>query len=463
MSKIDKHRTVPFSVKTLSEEGVFEGYAAVFGNKDSEGDIIVKGAFKRTIIAKQSHWPILWQHDYRVPVGGNITAEEDEHGLKIMGKLFLNMPNGNAAYEWMKNALAISLPVGLSIGFRIIDKAMENGIRYIKEIALVEYSIVTFPANEEAQATAVKAVGFQDLKLAAVKTPWNATSAVDRIWDWSGGDANIDWKKFGKFFLIYDAENLENKDSYGLPIADIVDDEPKIIPAALIAAAKSLPGVDIPDLETPRIHIEKYYKKLKLVSPFKGKPVVRVVNAVKAINFVEALQTEMEEAALRELRWTIESAKYDAVCSVEEDEAMTLQQKVAAIGTIFDQYGKAMTAWYAKFLGIQPDNTTDDDDDEAMGGEAKTGAAVSASTRKILSAACEMHDKAYNLHKEANRLHAKGTALLSPLLESDKSQSSQTDPDRSQNDPPTPDDRREQATRREEKEALDRLLGKIRL
>ena len=44
-----KKLSCPFELKAISDDGVFEGYGAVFGNEDSQGDIIVKGAFAKTL------------------------------------------------------------------------------------------------------------------------------------------------------------------------------------------------------------------------------------------------------------------------------------------------------------------------------------------------------------------------------------------------------------------------------
>ena len=62
--KIKKEiKRLPFEVKSLSEEGdffIFEGYASTFGNVDLGDDIIVNGAFSKSLQANPNV-PILWQ------------------------------------------------------------------------------------------------------------------------------------------------------------------------------------------------------------------------------------------------------------------------------------------------------------------------------------------------------------------------------------------------------------------
>ncbi len=44
-----KHLGLILKVESLSEDGEFSGYAAIFGNVDSVGDVIEKGALTKTI------------------------------------------------------------------------------------------------------------------------------------------------------------------------------------------------------------------------------------------------------------------------------------------------------------------------------------------------------------------------------------------------------------------------------
>jgi HK97 family phage prohead protease len=75
----------------------FEGYGAVFGNKDSYGDIIEPGAFAKTLSDSQAsgQWPLmLLQHggmgltaDDMTPIGIWTGLSEDGKGLRVEGKL----------------------------------------------------------------------------------------------------------------------------------------------------------------------------------------------------------------------------------------------------------------------------------------------------------------------------------------------------------------------------------------
>lgn len=148
---------VPLEVKSVNESGFFTGYGSTFGNLDSYKDIMEKGAFKDTLKAwsKKGRMPaMLWQHDMRQPIGVYKEMYEDEKGLYVEGQLALKTRQGAEAFELMKmNALG-----GLSVGFMTKEEEYDHdtGVRKLKKIDLYELSLVTFPANEEAQIESVK-------------------------------------------------------------------------------------------------------------------------------------------------------------------------------------------------------------------------------------------------------------------------------------------------------------------
>ena len=76
---------------------------------------------------------------------------------------------------------------------------------------------------------------------------WSASSARSRVWEWADGDI----RQYRKAFLWLDANDPEIKSSYKLPVADVVDNELRLVPRAVNAVTQVLAsargGVDIPD------------------------------------------------------------------------------------------------------------------------------------------------------------------------------------------------------------------------
>src|SRR5690606_27708003 len=204
-----------FEVKQLDEAGVFEGYAAVFGNEDLGGDVIEPGAFKKTL-KENPTLPILWQHDVREPIGVSLEAYEDGKGLRVKGQLNLETSRGREAYALLKQGALR----GLSIGYDTIKEAWHGSVRRLKEIRLWEWSLVTFPMNPRAQVTAVKAVvPFQDLPLADEDRPWDGDMARARVARWASNDGSgdrdtIDWQQYRRAFVWYDSEAADTFGGY---------------------------------------------------------------------------------------------------------------------------------------------------------------------------------------------------------------------------------------------------------
>lgn len=152
-------KSFPFTLDELNDAGEFSGYASTFGSVDLGGDVVEKGAYKKTLKESRGRIPILDHHDPTRQIGWNVQAHEDERGLFVRGLLDLNVKMARERHSLMKMAQSIGGRTGLSIGFRTIKEEPDrkrSGIRRLKEIQLFEYSVVTFPMNPQAGVVSVK-------------------------------------------------------------------------------------------------------------------------------------------------------------------------------------------------------------------------------------------------------------------------------------------------------------------
>ena len=132
--------------------GIVKGYGSVFGNKDSDNDIIEKGAYRRTIKNNGSRVKYLYQHDITKPIGKMKELYEDEKGLVFVAEV-PKTTFGNEVLELMKYGVIDENSVGIMPVKKDYD---EDGIRVIKEAKLYEISAVTIAANDEAKILEVK-------------------------------------------------------------------------------------------------------------------------------------------------------------------------------------------------------------------------------------------------------------------------------------------------------------------
>ena len=131
--------------------GIVKGYGSYFGNKDSDGDVIAKGAYQKTIQENGERVRYLWQHKMDKPIGKIKEMYEDDKGLMFVAEI-PKTTLGNDALELMKAGIVTEN----SVGILPIQKQMKEGFREITEVKLYEISAVTLAANDQAKILDVK-------------------------------------------------------------------------------------------------------------------------------------------------------------------------------------------------------------------------------------------------------------------------------------------------------------------
>jgi HK97 family phage prohead protease len=157
-----KTKYFTFKLNLTDDQGTIEGYGNTFGNIDSYGDIVVPGAFDKTLKDRGNKIKMLWQHDSTQVIGVWDSLSEDNKGLAVKGRINLNVQKGKEAYELLKMGALDGLSIGFIPLLTNFDKS--TGINYIQEVKLFEVSLVTFPANEQSTITAIKQSFDNDLK-----------------------------------------------------------------------------------------------------------------------------------------------------------------------------------------------------------------------------------------------------------------------------------------------------------
>lgn len=135
--------------------GEIAGLAGAFGGPpDALGDIIAPGAFSATLAEHAAAGTLpamLWSHQAGEPIGRWISVRETERGLEVSGRL-ADTTRGRDA-----RTLAHDGALSLSIGYRTRDADYDDaGFRVLREVELVEVSLVAIPANSRARITSIK-------------------------------------------------------------------------------------------------------------------------------------------------------------------------------------------------------------------------------------------------------------------------------------------------------------------
>lgn len=152
-----QHKAASFELKREpDQDGLFEGYASVFGIVDQGMDVVERGAFAKSLGSGRKV-KMLWQHDTAQVIGVWDEIREDERGLYVKGRLLKDVAKGAEAMALLRAGAIDSM----SIGYRTVEAIAEAGgrVRKLTEVDLFEVSLVTFPMLPAAKITAVKSIG----------------------------------------------------------------------------------------------------------------------------------------------------------------------------------------------------------------------------------------------------------------------------------------------------------------
>jgi HK97 family phage prohead protease len=166
LDQIDNKKSMIYVYKNQSlevkdvdaKQGIVSGYFSAFGMVDSDGDIIMPGAFKRSIqdwgVEGKQRIKHLLNHDPSKPLGKLMTLKEDGYGLyyesKVgthqLGKDFIKMVESGLISEH-------------SIGFRTLREQKNDTANEIHEVMLFEGSSLTaWGANEHTPMLGIKSI-----------------------------------------------------------------------------------------------------------------------------------------------------------------------------------------------------------------------------------------------------------------------------------------------------------------
>ncbi len=159
-------KSFDYKIKGIdTEKGVVEFYSSKFGNRDSDGDIMQKGCFAKTLSENFKRIRHLQDHYYSVGVPQEI--KEDDFGLLCKSKLMLKIQKGLETFEMYKAFAENDNTLEHSIGFATIKKEDEEKIndmtgertrtRIIKEVKLYDITtMTTWGANPDTPMVSLK-------------------------------------------------------------------------------------------------------------------------------------------------------------------------------------------------------------------------------------------------------------------------------------------------------------------
>ena len=154
------YKSLGMEVKDVDvKEGIVSGYFSAFGMVDSDGDIMMPGAFKRSIAdwgpKGKGRIKHLLNHDPSKPLGKPIELDEDGYGLKYVSKIGTH----SLGRDFLK-MVESGLIAEHSIGFKTLREQKSGDANQIHEVMLFEGSSLTaWGANENTPLIGMKNMG----------------------------------------------------------------------------------------------------------------------------------------------------------------------------------------------------------------------------------------------------------------------------------------------------------------
>lgn len=158
-----KYRQVGLQFKAVQEDGTVEAIVSVFGNVDSYGDMVMPGAFAKSLATKLPKG--VWMHDWEEPICTVVEARElmpfdpslpesirSNGGLYVKMQFYPDIEDSWQAYLKIKYGLVDEF----SIGYSCEAWQVSDGVMQLLEVKLYEVSPVLVGANSMTAVLSVK-------------------------------------------------------------------------------------------------------------------------------------------------------------------------------------------------------------------------------------------------------------------------------------------------------------------
>lgn len=159
-----KFKSLDLNVKEIeldSEKRTISGYAAIFGNVDKSGDVLVKGCFSKSI---QDRGPessandkiiMLWMHDMDEPIARVTVLKEDDKGLYFEAKVD-DVDKGNQALKQLESGTLNQFSIGYRYVWENCEWDDDKRCLIVKEVVLYEISVVSIGCNGDTEYLGLK-------------------------------------------------------------------------------------------------------------------------------------------------------------------------------------------------------------------------------------------------------------------------------------------------------------------
>jgi HK97 family phage prohead protease len=171
MNQNIEFKAIPGQFNIDEAQGIVECFVAGIGNKDSVGDVLVSGAFTKSLTRRKPR--VVWGHNWNDPIGKVIEIYEVAPGDRRLPMKMLNAGigglyarvqfnlNSEKGREAFANVAFFGQEQEWSIGYKTLDSIFDPSMQanILKEVELYEVSPVLHGANQLTGTISVKSDG----------------------------------------------------------------------------------------------------------------------------------------------------------------------------------------------------------------------------------------------------------------------------------------------------------------
>lgn len=205
-----EHMIVPVEWKAAAGggPGELEGYASVFGNVDAVGDVVLPGAFKKTLAdwsRSKQPLPLIADHELSTEgvIGSVHDAREDGVGLRVKAR-FSSDPKAQSVRTKMIEGHLKGMSFTYQPVKHYLGQLAGKSVRFLQELKIFEATVSPFPVNDLATASAKAAMSSASIN----DLPDSAFAYIE-----PGGKKDAEGKttpRSLRHFPVHDAAHVRN-------------------------------------------------------------------------------------------------------------------------------------------------------------------------------------------------------------------------------------------------------------
>lgn len=242
-------KTAPARVKLgaadddKSKEGQFTALVSVFGTVDSVNDVVMPGAFAKTLAGfaeSGAPIPIVWSHDWSDPfshIGYSTSARETDDGLEVTGQLDLDNPKAAQVYRLLKGGRCRDFSFAYEVNDSVAGERDGKSVIELRDLTIFEVGPTLIGAHRSTELRDIKSGEHVGEHIAATQPDPPAepvATKAGRVLSAKNEDRIAQIAALAQELLASVQEVSQPDDGKAMPAQSAATEEPQVAPAVKV-------------------------------------------------------------------------------------------------------------------------------------------------------------------------------------------------------------------------------------